>query len=367
MKPIKGHIVHVSEVLATGILEYIKRLVIDIPEYKHSVIYRVRDLGYNENSIKTIFPKETKLIQWKNIDRPLSIIQDTRAGIELYRLLKVIKPDIIHLHSSKAGFIGRIVAPFVVPRKAIIYTPNGAPFERTDISLFKLKLFQFCEQFADKIAGQVVCVSTSEATAYQNIGIKSICINNGVSIPTVIQKQKDVYKIVIVTSARITAQKNPITFNKIATYFEDDPTIEFIWIGNGNLRRTLTASNITITGWIDQNEVIPILEKAHIYLTTALWEGLPFSALEAMARGLPILGNICVGNIDLIKHKENGFLFTTTDEAIASILELRNESSLLSKMGAASKKRCQRYFSRSTMIDQYRELYDSILMKNNQF
>ncbi len=358
----KKHIVHVSEVLATGIVEFIKILATDISDYQHSVIYRVRELGYTDESIKKEFPTNVQFIKWTTIDRPINLRKDIQAGYELYQLLQPLRPDIIHLHSSKAGFIGRIVAPLLINRNAIIYTPNGAPFARTDISGFKRKLFQFCEKIADACSGNVICVSRSEAELYESIGISTKYVNNGTPVNQEQARLKSSSKFRIVTSGRITKQKNPIKFNKIATHFATNPDIEFIWIGDGDMRKQLKSPNITVSGWIKQEAVSQHLKSADIYISTSSWEGLPFSVLEAMSIGLPILLSNCIGNKDLVNHDYNGFLYDTEQEAIKYIEALVKQPDKVQQLGRHSMQFCQENFSKEKMTDEYLKIYDSLVL-----
>ncbi|MBK6979684.1 MAG: glycosyltransferase [Cytophagaceae bacterium] len=82
--------------------------------------------------------------------------------------------------------------------------------------------------------------------------------------------------LTILTSGRISSQKNPSLFNAIALSFKDYPQVSFVWVGEGELSHCLTANNITITGWVSKEETNKYYSVADIYLSTALWEGLPF-------------------------------------------------------------------------------------------
>jgi len=361
-KPI---IVHVSEVLATGILELIYALSTNINDFEHVIVYRIRELGHDEKSIRKLFPDNIRLIAWKNVARPINLIQDFKAGRELKNILKTVQPDIVHLHSSKAGAIGRLVAPSVVDKKAIVYTPNGAPFARNDISKFKRYLFKVCERIADWYSGQVVCVSKSEAALYKNIGIFSTLINNGIQQSQNIKRSKK-EKFKIITSGRIIQQKNPAWFNEIALHFENNPAIEFVWIGDGKLKKHLTAKNIKVTGWVSKKEVYQLLSESSLFLSTSLWEGLPFSALEAMSIGLPTVVSDCVGNCDLVEIGKNGYLFNSTQKAVTYIKSIKEDRDLLQQLSHNARQMSQDKFSIQLMISKYHKLYAEILNKKEK-
>lgn len=360
----RPHVVHVSEVLATGILEFIYSLSTSIEDYNHTIIFRIRELGHDDESIRKLFPANIKLHKWENVDRPISLTKDTLAAKELYHLLKSHNPDLIHLHSSKAGFLGRLVGPLVVDRSAIIYTPNGAPFARTDLSSKKKSIYKYCEKFANFFSGKVVCVSQSETDTYKSIGIPSSFINNGVTLQNenlVFNKKHNGRKLRIVSAGRVTFQKDPISFNRIAQYYLDDDRVEFIWIGDGKKKKFLSSPNIKLTGWISKSEVYDYLSNASIYLSTALWEGLPFSVLEAMSIGLPVVISNCIGNIDLIEHGKSGFLYKNEEESIQFINRFLEQPELINEIGKESWNRCSSLFSKNQMALKYKSLYDNTL------
>jgi len=363
----KAKILHVSEVLATGILEFIYSLVTEIDAYEHIIVYRVRELGHDDYSIRKLFPPNVKLIKWKSVDRPIHLVNDTKAALELFGHIKSVNPDIIHLHSSKAGILGRIVSPFTIGRNSTIYTPNGAPFARTDVSSKKQKIYELCERFANICAGQVICVSQSESNIYKSVNISSTYINNGVRIQNnqlVFEKDHSNLPIKIVSSGRITNQKNPTAFNNIAKHFLKNKNVEFIWIGDGKKKSQLDSPNITITGWISKDEVFKRLSSASLYLSTALWEGLPFSVLEAMSLGLPVVISNCIGNEDLIEHGKSGFIYNDIPECTSYIDRFINNPDQISTMGKDAWIRCEKNFSRKRMAENYEAAYDKLLVEN---
>ena len=117
--------------------------------------------------------------------------------------------------------------------------------------------------------------------------------------------------IKVCTSGRILYQKNPFLFNQIASLL---PDIQFIWIGDGDLRTELTSDNIRITGWITREEALNIVKEADFFILPSLWEGLPISLLEAMYLKKTCLVSNVIGNRDVIVHKRNGMICNTQEE-----------------------------------------------------
>ena len=118
-------------------------------------------------------------------------------------------------------------------------------------------------------------------------------------------------------------QKNPTLFNQIA---EAMPEVNFLWIGDGEMRGELTSSNIEITGWADRKSALMKSMNADVFMLTSLWEGLPISLLEAMYIKKPCVVNNVIGNRDVIHNGENGFVCNEVKEFVEAIRESRGDT-----------------------------------------
>jgi glycosyltransferase involved in cell wall biosynthesis len=358
-------VVHVAESFSAGIIDFIFYLTTELKDYQHTIVYGKREIKERNvklEDIKKRFPENTEFIEWKFARREINLFFDFLALLDLYKTLRHNRCDVVHLHSSKAGFVGRLLGSLFADKK-ILYTPNGAFFVRTDISNAKRKVVVLLEKFANKLSGQIVCCSASECRAFLDKNIKSSYINNGIVLSeTKINSSTDGY-FRIVTSGRASIQKNPVLFNKIAKALENEKKIKFIWIGDGDLRHELNASNIEVTGWIGKTEVMKNLEQADLYLSTALWEGLPFSVLEAMNYSKPLLLHNCVGNVDLVKNGYNGFIFSSLEEAAVKIINFSQHREQLVEMGKNSRQMCFENFNIKNTCRLYAEKYTEVTVE----
>jgi glycosyltransferase involved in cell wall biosynthesis len=366
-------IVHVVEPLAGGLITFIKSLVETLPEDSHIVIHgeRKQVMAFSEVRKQFVYPN-VRFIRWKSAQRSLRFKEDISSTIELYNILKRLKDnqllDVIHLHSSKAGFIGRIVCRMLNIQHLVVYTPNGAPF-LGNAGKASNYFYKKLEKLASIFGGKVVCCSPSERKAYELAGVDALMINNGTlnkkKLPSKSKQKKDkVFRIV--TSGRIVNQKNPVMFNKIASYFEEFEQFQFLWVGDGTERNLLKAKNIQITGWLEKVELNEIVNHADMYLSTATFEGLPFSVLEALALKKPVLLSECVGNKDLVKQGLNGGVFKNENEAINKIVQFYNNASMLSVMGEYSGIHCATSFDIFDTFKSYRILYQKISYKHKE-
>lgn len=353
-------IIHVTECFAGGTFEFLVSLIKEMPEYEHIIIYGKRE--NTPQNYRERFPPNIILIPWENVQREIHLWKDIKALLKLEKVLKryITEKSIIHLHSSKAGFLGRIAACFVGKSKRVIYTTHGVSFLRRDVSKGKRLFYVLLEKIGSFFGGKIVVCSNSEGEKFKKYGIKKVAvIHNGIKIEKkqVEERKKTKDKTIIGTLARITYPKNPRQFNEIAEYFKENEKIKFLWIGDGELKNELKSSNIEITGWLEKEEAKEKLKEIDIYLSTSLWEGLPLSVLEAMTWGKSVVLSNCIGNLDIIK-RENGYSFSTSKEAIEKIEELLINKEYL-KWNEKSYKLVKHFFSIQKMIYKYNSIYQS--------
>jgi glycosyltransferase involved in cell wall biosynthesis len=354
-------IIHIVESFAGGVFDFVLDLSNGMPNHEHVIIYATRE--HTPEHFRQQFSTKTKFIHWGQATRELNPIQDYKAYKELIAIIKELSDiDVIHLHSSKAGFIGRAVANRLGLKKKVIYTPHGVSFLRQDVSSIKHKLFVYLEKIGAWLGGKVVACSSSEAEEFHKHNIDAQYINNGVECHVLEYSHLQKNKLRVGTIGRITYPKNPSLFNEIAESFMHNKQLEFVWIGGGGeLEDDLTSPNIIKTGWLTRDGVNSALSQLDIYLSTSLWEGLPLSVLQAMCFEKPLLLSNCVGNRDLVQNGYNGVLFNTFDEAKQGLEKLLNDREKLKLYGKNSKQLLLNNFTIGKTVENYEKLYQSIL------
>lgn len=354
-------IVHVVECFSGGVFHFLVHLIAGLSNYEHVIVYGTRE--DTPGNFASYFPPDVQYIPWEYAGREINLVKDYRSASALYKILGELESNcILHLHSSKAGFLGRLAAYRLRRIDKVVYTPHGLSFLRQDVSFWKRALFKRLEGMAAFWGGTVIACSQSERLALKKHGIQACLINNGIAVwnhPGKTKPQKD--KLLIGTSGRITCQKNPALFNEFALQFQEDKKVGFVWIGDGELRNELSADNIEITGWLNQKEVYDTLCSLDIYLSTSLWEGLSLAVLQAMAAGMPLLLSNCIGNCDLVKQGENGFLFENLSAGCADLKKLLEDPLVREKMGIVSRKRVENEFSLEGMITNYEKIYQALI------
>lgn len=355
-------IVHVVDPFAGGLATFLKLLTEQLNDDYHVIIHGERRDLVEPQEVKKIFPrKNIRFIHWKSVQREINLLRDTKAYVELCAILRHFRhADVVHLHSSKAGFLGRMACRQLGINN-VIYTPNGAPFLMNSVGRIKANLYGQLEKFAYYLGGKVICTSPSEQTAYLQKGIKAEYINNGTRIGAhSFISDKDYSKFRIVTSGRVADQKNPILFNEIALALSHLKHFEFVWIGDGEDREVLTSPNISITGWLSKEGVRSEIAKADLYLSTSHFEGLPFAVMEAMGMGKCLLLSNCTGNVDLVKRGKNGEVFNSKNEAIDFIIYFYLNKEITESMGLKSLEICRDYFNIEETALRYRYEYQKL-------
>lgn len=305
---------------------------------------------------------EVHLIPLQNFEREINLKRDMKAYIEARRLIAELKPDILHLHSSKAGILGRLAAD--CKKLPVLYTPHGYSFQKKDDKLWKRVAYKWIEKLAAKFGGMTVACSKGEWITAKTITDRAIYINNGIDIkklpvPKQIQNRKSGYRFC--TIGRVCAQKNPEAFNEIARAF---PNEKFIWIGEGELEYLLTSPNITITGWKEPEEALEILNGQDIFLLPSLWEGLSVALLEAMYLRCVCIASNIPGTREVIQHGKNGFLAGNVQEYIEIIQEFLSGTYDLRTITEEAHEVVLKKFTVEIMCRNYSKLYRKLSVIN---
>ena len=307
----KKKVLHIVEAFGGGVFTVLCDLINGVSdEFEIVIAYSLRP--QTPENFKEYFSNKIKFVEVKNFTRSINLKKDVTALKEIRDIVKEEKPDIVHLHSSKAGILGRL--GIHNRRIKMFYNPHGFSFLKLDDSKLKRLMYKIIEKGAAIINPKCIIIGCSkgEYEEAKKLNKNAICINNGINIEKLEEETKDLedkeidYKnLKICTVGRIGFQKNPKMFNNIAEKF---PNLQFTWIGDGELKNELTSPNIKITGWLERKDVLKELNNNDVFLLPSLWEGLPISLLEAMyMKKICIVSNV-IGNRDVIENNRNGYI-----------------------------------------------------------
>lgn len=356
----KKKVLHLVEAFGGGIFTFLVELVNNTCEEFDIVIAYSKRKQTPEN-FEEYFNKKVKLIEVQNFTRSIGP-KDFKACKEVKNIIKNENPDIVHMHSSKAGIIGRLVISS--KNRKLFYTPHGYSFLKQDDSKLKRFIYKSIEKMAAMYRKKCTIVACSEGEYKESLKISknSTYVNNGVNVDEIDKvivnkeiKNIDTKNLKICTIGRIGFQKNPELFNKIAESFTD---IEFTWIGDGELREKLTSKNIKITGWAKREAVLKYVAENDIFILPSLWEGLPIALLEAMYLGKICIVSDVIGNRDVIKNGENGFVCDKLEDYKSVIEQIKNKKFELPKIESNAKNDVIENYNINKMSKQYAQLYN---------
>lgn len=291
----------------------------------------------------------------KHLQREVSLINDILALIELRKIYNKYKPDIIHLHSSKAGLLGRLV----YPSKKIVYTVHGfdsirlahrqfLPIERVMQffcrAIVGVSRYDKKNLIAEKITNNVYAISN---------GILKINTSNLLTLQAFSSGKKTILCI-----ARVSPPKRIDLFIEIAKAL---PQYQFVWIGNQEeLDSFDIPGNCCLVGNIPNAGAYCSL--ADMFILTSDYEGLPMVIIEAMSFGKPIVSSDVGAVNEIVRNGENGYVLPNEvekfTEKICEILENKNIYNLFCKN---SFRIFNEGLKADRMVSEYVKLYKRIM------
>ena len=136
---------------------------------------------------------------------------------------------------------------------------------------------------------------------------------------------------------------------------------QLVWVGDGpaTAAESLRAAGVTVTGWLNRDEVLVQLAQADVFLSTSLWEGMPVALIEAMAAGLCPVVSRCAGNVDAVDDGVTGLVFSTADQAVAMLVNLAHDNVQVRRMASAAQEVALHRFSMERFLDEFETLYSA--------
>jgi glycosyltransferase, family 1 len=259
---------------------------------------------------------------------------------EFRRVIKEVKPDVIHAHDMAASFYAALACGNV---PLVSHIHNNA-FNSRGVSLKSILYY-----IAARKAKHIFWVSQSSYNGYvfhKSLEKKSSILYNVIDIEALKRKmEKDTndYDFDIVYLGRLTYPKNPERLLRVLKKIRDKyQGVKIAVIGTGDLeaeiKRTAVemgmSSSVKFLGFLSNPS--KILHDAKAMIMTSRWEGTPMCALEAMALGVPIVSTPTDGLKDVISEGETGFLSDDDDVLAMRCVDLIKDEELYRRLSANS-------------------------------
>jgi glycosyltransferase involved in cell wall biosynthesis len=306
-----------------------------------------------------------RFVPLRHVRRAISPWRDAAGLVELVRLLRRERPDILHASSSKAGILGRLAAAVTgVPIR--IFTVHGWAF--TAHSGAAARLYRLADRLVRPLTTVTVCIAEHERAAGLAAGTcraaGTVVIPNAIDAKAVPRARHDRAIPVLVAVGRLKAPKDFLTLVRAIALLPQD-SCECLIVGEGPDRAELDAEierlrlrdRVTLAG--ERSDVPELLAGADVFVLSSASEGMPISVLEAMAAGLPVVATSVGGVPELVADGENGFLVDPGDpEGLASALgRLLADRELRRRLGEAGHARVRERFDLGPFRRAHVELY----------
>lgn len=318
-------------------------------------------------------------VEVMDMENSISPRKDFTALIELRRIIKRLKPDIIYCHSSKAGALGRLANIGLC--KHIIYNAHGWSFKMLDNRL--RAVFLIVENLLSLLTTKIVNISDCEKKiALDKLVLcqnkKLVVIKNGIEIieysnkNPVSRKQLNIPEdaFVIGTVARLTYGKSPDFFIKVASkLLKENSNCYFIFIGDGEMKEETIRlakefevyDKLIITGWIsDVRQYIRLLDVGVLFTR---WEGFGYALAEYMLDSIPVIGSNVDSIPELIIDGKNGYLIEVEnmEEAVKKLTKMMQNPEIRKDMGSYGNTLVKSKFNIKRVVEEHRQLFIELL------
>jgi glycosyltransferase involved in cell wall biosynthesis len=348
-----------------GTARYITQLANELP--KHGIETFVATGFVQGDEIEDESAQSIDLIRIKSMGRSIRPLKDHFARMQLDKIIAQVKPDIIHTHTFKAGYIARMKKQPV----PVIHTFHGHLLDDPEFSGFKSRVIIEVERMLAKKSVKLVTVGrrVGEELLEQHIGSKDQYVNipPGVVALDVTPKEQALKNLnlpadgalIVGWIARVTGVKNPMLALEVADAM---PDTHFVLAGGGDLLEKVKAtapSNVSVVGWAKAEDVFG---ASDIILSTSENEGMPVALIEAQLAGKPVVATDVGSVSEVLLNHETGVVTNKNAGSIALALEsLLLDKQKRTEMGTLATSRANALFSVDRMINAHIALYKSIV------
>lgn len=345
----------------------------------HQVLLRGQ-CGDDEDDYLDLVAYDVNSTSIPGLGRRVSVFGDIQALYHTIREIRRLRPVIVHTHTAKAGFIGRLAA--VITRVPIrVHTFHGhvlRGYFRPGVS----KVVALVERVLARSTTHIVAVGDQTLADLKRFGIaagdRSSVIAPGVKEGRPISRgearstlglgQLPPDSLVLVFVGRLTTIKRPERVIQLASYLEQSHRqVHVLIVGDGALRRELqdrAPSNVTFLGTSDDMSLV--FRASDIALLTSDNEGMPVALIEAAIHGLPAVSTDAGSVRQVVIDEVSGFVVPIGDEVrLRSAVEtLLDDAGLRHRMGTAAQSHARRHFSESRLVEDYLRLYDDLVERH---
>ena len=294
-----------------------------------------------------------KKIKLKEIVRHISPLNDVKTLIKLKYIYKSFKPDVIHLHSSKVGVLGRLA----FPKNKIVYSVHG--FDSIRLAYRK---YLPIEKALKKRCKAIVLASNYDKQNIINEGITENLhvVYNGTYTPQqeagICIEGTEKYEKIVMCIARIAPQKRFESYLEIAKLL---PQYAFVWIGADKDYIDIPSNVFCLKGFPNAQKYIQL---ADIFVLPSNYEGVPLVIIDALSYGKPVVSSNVGGISEIVLNDVNGYVINNDNDVfVEKIKYILEDNSIYQNFSENSKKIFSEHLTIEKMLDGYMRIYQDIM------
>ena len=326
---------------------------------------------------------DVKAVRIQGFGRRISLGGDLQALLSLVKEIRSFKPHVIHTHTAKAGFLGRIASIISLHSSVRVHTFHGhllngyfGSFKRILVVTAEKILAMFTHQLlavGDKVRQDLLATGVGKSKKFSlmppglEISVLPSKIDAQVSYGLSVQNLQCAF------IGRVTQIKRPDRFlDVVGEINRRGVGIEFFMAGDGELlascRSRIAAESlpVKVLGW--QSNIEKVLSAADIVVLTSDNEGTPLSLIQAGMAGLPVV-TTRVGSVpEVVLNDVTGIVTSLDVPAIADALEkLANNPELRKQMGASAQEFTMANYGVERLVKDHEVLYKKLIVNRAKF
>jgi len=291
-------------------------------------------------------------------------LADTRSLQTLQRL--AAHADVIHVHSAKAGFLGRLAAYLRGRRRSCVFTPHGWSFWAADGA--EGQLYVRLERLAARWCGAIVALSADERDAGLAAGVGRPelyrVIPNGVRLERFALPRAPVRGRILMVGRLAPPKRPDLAVRALAAVRAEIPEAELQIVGDGPLRAEQLAGQLGVTEavrFLGYREDVPeLLATAECALLASDYEGCPLAVVEAMAAGVAVVATDTGGVGELVGQGSTGALGSGANGLTWALRNVLADPARAAALGEQGRRVAEERLSLGRMVAQLTSLYDQV-------
>jgi glycosyltransferase involved in cell wall biosynthesis len=306
--------------------------------------------------------------------RPVNPWRDLAGLFALWRLMRRERYAVVHTHSAKGGYLGRLAARLAgVP--VVLYAPRA--FSYLSQRGLARRLFLTLERLAVSFTTRLVATSRSEAKrAVSEVRFSPARVT---VIPNAVDFAEAPERPVtptthprVLTMGRLSYQKNPELFVRMAARVAAArPDVRFVMVGagfagplEGRVRELVTAlglsERVELVPWASKADALRLMSESNVFVLTSRFEGMPNTVLEAMMLSRPVVVTDGDGNRDVVRDGVTGLVVSGDEGPVAdAVLRLLADPALAARLGRAARVAVEREHAAPALAARIAALYDA--------